>query len=70
MKWESKSSLSVYKYTIDVDALLTPVYHLVLDVVNGAYDGQPFREWAGEVFDIKVITGQDAVNEMMTEDLF
>lgn len=70
MKWESKSLLSVYTYTIDIDKLLMPVYHLVLAVVKGKYAERPFNEWAGEVFDIRVITGQDALDEEITDDLF
>ena len=70
MKWESKSLWSVYTYTIDIDKLLTPVYHLVLDVAKGTYAERLFNEWAGEVFDIRAITGRDALDERMTDELF
>ena len=70
MKWESKSLWSVYTYTIDIDKLLTPVYHLVLDVAKGTYAKRLFNEWAGEVFDIRAITGRDALDEKMTDELF
>jgi len=70
MKWESKSLWSVYTYTIDIDKLLTPVYHLVLDVAKGTYAERLFNEWAGEVFDIRAITGRDALDEKMTDELF
>lgn len=70
MKWESKSLWSVYTYTIDIDKLLTPVYHLVLDVAKGTYAERLFNEWAGEVFDIRAITGRDALDEDMTDELF
>ena len=70
MKWKSKSVLTVYTFSIDVDALLTPVYHLVLEVVNATYAGRPFNEVAGEVFDVKTITGNDVLDEGMTEDSF
>jgi len=70
MKWESKSLWSVYTYTIDIDKLLTPVYHLVLDVARGTYGERLFSEWAGEVFDIRAITGRDALDEKMTDELF
>lgn len=70
MKWESKSTLSVYTYSIDIDALLTPIYHLVVDVVNGMYAGRPFNEWAGDVFDVKTVIGQDGLDETMTDELF
>ena len=70
MKWESKSLWSVYTYTIDIDKLLTPVYHLVLDVAKGTYAERLFNEWGGEVFDIRAITGRDALDEKMTDELF
>lgn len=70
MKWESKSLWSVYTYTIDIDKLLMPVYHLVLDVAKGTYAGRLFNEWAGEFFDINTITGRDALDEKMTDELF
>jgi len=70
MKWESKSLWSVYTYTIDIDKLLTPVYHLVLDVAKGTYAERLFNESAGEVFDIRAITGRDALDEKMTDELF
>lgn len=70
MKWESKSLWSVYTYTIDIDKLLTPVYHLVLDLAKGTYAERLFNEWAGEVFDIRAITGRDALDEKMTDELF
>ena len=70
MKWESKSLWSVYTYSIDIDKLLTPVYHLVLDVAKGTYAERLFNEWAGEVFDIRAITGRDALDEKMTDELF
>lgn len=70
MKWESKSKFSVYTFTIDVDKLVEPVYHLVLDVVKGNYGDRPFHEWAGDVFDLKAITGSEALGEDMTADIF
>lgn len=70
MKWESKSALTVYMYSIDMDALLTPVYHLVLEVVNATYRGRPFNELAGVVFDVRTITGNDFVDKGMTEESF
>lgn len=57
-------------YSIDMDALLTPVYHLVLEVVNATYRGRPFNELAGVVFDVRTITGNDFVDKGMTEESF
>lgn len=70
MKWESKSELSVYTFTIDVDKLVEPVYHLVIEVVKGSYGERPFHEWGREVFDVKAITGSEALSEGITVDVF
>lgn len=70
MRWESKSLLKVYTYLIDVEALLIPVYHLVIDVVSANYAGRSFKDWAVEVFDVKTIIGKDAIGEEMTTDMF
>ena len=70
MKWESKSIFSLHTFVIDVDKLVEPVYRLVLDVVKRNYGGEPFHKWAGEVFDVKAITGSEILDEMITEDIF
>lgn len=70
MKWESKSALMVYAYSIDVDALLAPVYHLVLELANATYAGHPFNELAEEVFDVEVITGKDSLDEETSPESF
>lgn len=70
MKWESKSIFSLHTFVIDVDKLVEPVYRLVLDVVKRNYGGEPFHKWAGEVFDVKAISGSEILDEMMTEDIF
>lgn len=70
MKWESKSDLMVYAYSIDVDALLAPVYHLVLELANATYAGHPFNELAEEVFDVEVITGKDSLDEETSPESF
>lgn len=53
-----------------MDILLTPVYHLVLDLIRGGNDDKSFSEWAGEAFRIKEITGKDCLDENVNEDEF
>ena len=60
----------VYAYSIDVDALLAPVYHLVLELANATYAGHPFNELAEEVFDVEVITGKDSLDEETSPESF
>lgn len=60
----------VYAYSIDVDALLAPVYHLVLELANAMYAGHPFNELAEEVFDVEVITGKDSLDEETSPESF
>ena len=70
MKWASKSEFSTYTYRIDLDILLTPVYHLVLDLLRGDFKDKSFFEWGSEVFRIKEIIGKDNLDENVTEDEF
>ena len=58
IKWACKSELSTYSYKIELDVLLSPIYHLVLDLVSGEYKDKPFSEWAVEAFKIEEITGK------------
>ena len=43
---------------------------LLLKKKKGTYAERLFNEWAGEVFDIRAITGRDALDEKMTDELF
>lgn len=70
MKWNSECTLSVYTFSIDMDALLAPVYHLVIEMVNSRYVERPFYELVGDVFDVNSITENDAIDEDMTEESF
>lgn len=70
MKWACKNTLGVYKYTIDIENLLSPVYHLILDLIRERYPNLQFHEWSGEVFDIKKITGQIQVADDVSEESF
>lgn len=70
LKWASRSEWSTYSYKIELDALLSPIYHLVLDLVRGENKGKPFYKWAGDAFNIAVITGDDCLDENITEDDF
>lgn len=70
MKWACKNTLGGYKYTIDIENLLSPVYHLILDLIRERYPNLQFHEWGGEVFDIKKITGQIQVADDVSEESF
>lgn len=70
LKWASKSVWSTYSYSIELDTLLSPIYHLVLDLVRGEDNDKPFCEWAGDAFNIDEITGKVNLDENMTEDEF
>ena len=62
--------MSTYDYKIELDVLLSPIYHLVLDLIREDYKDKQFYEWAGEVFRIKTINGKDGLDEGVSEDLF
>lgn len=70
IKWACKSGLSTYSYKIELDVLLSPIYHLVLDLVSGEYKDKPFSEWAVEAFKIEEITGVNSLDEDVTEEDF
>lgn len=68
LKWASKSVWSTYSYKIELDTLLSPIYHLVLDLLRAENTDKPFCEWARDAFSIDVITGKVNLDENMTED--
>ncbi len=70
MKWASKSELSTFTYKIELDVLLSPIYHLVLELIRGANQGKQFYEWACDAFKIKTINGKDNLDESVSEELF
>lgn len=69
MKWASKSELFTFTYKIDMDILLSPIYHLVLDLLRGEWNDKLFREWVGEAFRTELIYGQDSFEDV-TEESF
>lgn len=70
MKWACKNTLGIYKYTIDIENLLSPVYHLILDLIRERYPNLQFHEWGGEVFDIAKVTGRTQVADDVSEESF
>lgn len=70
MRWACKSELSVYTYKIDLDLLLSPIYHLVLDLVKGDNQDEPFYVWAEEAFKINEIYGKNKLDDDVTEESF
>ena len=70
MRWASKSELSIYTYKIDLDLLLSPIYHLVLDLVKGESQDKPFYVWANDAFKINEIYGKNKLDEDVTEESF
>ena len=70
MKWACKNTIVVYNYTIDIENILSPVYHLILDLVKEYYPAQQFYEWVGNVFDFQKVTGCIQVAEDVSADSF
>lgn len=72
MNWISKSDLAIYSFSIDTEQLLSPVYHLVLELINEDYQNRPFYEWGDKVFYVMEVTGRDNLDEERndTEDSF
>lgn len=70
MKWACKNTIVVYHYTIDIENILSPVYHFILDLVKEHYQDQQFHEWVGNVFDFQKVTGSIQVAEDVSADSF
>lgn len=70
MKWASKSVFATYSYSIDLERLISPFYHLVLDLIKVKTNGRDFHEWCGEVFNIKEVTELDQLGNNDTEESF
>lgn len=70
MKWACKNTIVVYNYTIDIENILSPVYHLILDLAKEHYPAQQFYEWVGNVFDFQKVTGIIQVAEDVSADSF
>lgn len=70
MRWASKSELSTFTYKIKLDVLLSPIYHLVLELIRGANQDKQFCEWASDAFKIEAINGKDSLDENVSEELF
>lgn len=72
MNWISKSDLAIYSFSIDTEQLLSPVYHLVLELIKEDYHNRPFYEWGDKVFNVKEVTGRNNLDKDKndTEDSF
>ena len=70
MKWACKNTLGVYNYTIDIENLLSPIYHLILDLLRNREQNQQFDKWIGEIFNVALLTEQGPITNYDTEDSF
>ena len=57
MKWASKNTFSVYSYAIDIERMISPVYHLILDLLRNKRHDRPFDKWIGEIFNMSLLAG-------------
>lgn len=70
MKWACKNTLVISHYEINIENLLSPVYHLILDLHRSPDEKRKFHEWVGEIFNIAEMTEQIKVLENVTEESF
>lgn len=70
MKWACKNTFSVYSYEIDIDKMISPVYHLILDLLRDKKQDRPFDEWIGEVFNMSILAGHNQITTYDTEESF
>lgn len=67
-KLDSKSLYSIIDYEIDMVELISPLFHLIIDVSASRDKTKPFHEWGNKIFDVKRIYGRDTLLEDETEE--
>lgn len=70
MKWACKNTLVISHYEINIENLLSPVYHLILELHRSPDEKRQFHEWVGEIFNITEMKEQIKVLENVTEESF
>lgn len=67
-KLDSKSLYSIIDYEIDMVELISPLFHLIIDVSASRDKTKPFHEWGNKIFDVKRIYGRDTLLQDETEE--
>lgn len=67
-KLDSKSLYSIIDYEIDMVELISPLFHLIIDVSASKDNTKKFYEWGNKIFDVKRIYGRDTLLQDDTED--
>lgn len=70
MKWACKNTLVISHYEINIENLLSPIYHLILELHRSPDEERKFHEWVGEIFNITEMKEQIKVLENVTEESF
>lgn len=70
MKWACKNTFSIYSYAIDIEKMISPVYHLILDLLRDKDQDRPFDEWIGEIFNMSLLAGYNQITTDDTEESF
>jgi len=67
MKWACKNTLKVAVYSIDIENIISPVYHLILDLLSDREQSLQFDEGIGKIFNISLLTGQNQIKNFDEE---
>ena len=69
MRLISKSNYTCFTYKINIEELISSVYHLVVDIFLGKSD-KPFNECVSELFDIDEICDINQLTDFTNKDSF
>lgn len=70
MKFESKSDFLTHQYSIDLEKIISPVYHLIIELYGQGLESPLFPQWGINLFDVKAVYGIDKIPEYETTDTF
>jgi len=70
MGFSSKSVFQCHQYSINIAELISPIYHLVVELCEHNDRAVKFHQWAHNLFDVKKVIGVSTLPESNTEDSF
>lgn len=70
MKLQSKSKYIICKYSIDLEKIISPIYHLIIELSGHGNDSDSFHQWGSEIFKTNTVYGIRSIPEMETAESF
>ena len=63
MGFSSKSVFQCHQYSINIAELISPIYHLVVELCEHNDRAVKFHQWAHNLFDVKKVIGVSTLPE-------